>query len=198
MIEALSELIARGGYPGIILLTFIETIFPPLPSELFMPMAGYVASRGDLSLFGVIAAGTLGSLAGAWFWYLVGRAIGLDRARDLARRHGRWLTLHPRDIDRGNAWFAGYGGAVMVFGRMVPGIRSVVSVPAGIAHMPVGRFLMFSAIGTIIWTSLLMGAGYLLGAEYGRVAGWADPVSKLVIFGLVAGYLYRLVTFKAH
>ena len=196
MIEALSDLIARGGYPGIILLTFIETIFPPLPSELFMPMAGYVASRGELSLFGVIAAGTLGSLAGAWFWYLVGRAIGLDRARDLARRHGRWLTLHPRDIDRGNAWFAGYGGAVMVFGRMVPGIRSVVSVPAGIAHMPVGRFLLFSAIGTIIWTSLLMGAGYLLGAEYSRVAGWADPVSKLVIIALVGGYLYRLVTFK--
>ena len=85
----------------------------------------------------------------------------------------------------------------MVFGRMVPGIRSVVSVPAGIAHMPVGRFLMFSAIGTIIWTSLLMGAGYLLGAEYGRVAGWADPVSKLVIFALVSGYFYRLATFKA-
>lgn len=197
MIEALSELIARGGYPGIIMITFIETIFPPLPSELFMPMAGFVASRGDLSLFGVIAAGTLGSLAGACFWYAVGRAIGLDRARDLARRHGRWLTLHPRDIDRGNAWFARYGGAVMVFGRMVPGIRSVVSVPAGIAHMPVGRFLMFSAIGTIIWTSLLMGAGYLLGAEYGRVAGWADPVSKLVIFALVSGYFYRLATFKA-
>ena len=197
MIEALSGLIARGGYPGIILLTFIETIFPPLPSELFMPMAGYVAARGELSLFGVIAAGSLGSLVGAWFWYVIGRAIGLDRARALAARHGRWLTLHPRDIDRGNAWFAHYGGAVVLFGRMVPGIRSVVSVPAGIAHMPVGRFLLFSAIGTTIWTSLLMTAGYLLGSEYGRVAGWADPVSKLVIFGLVAAYLYRLVTFKA-
>lgn len=197
MIEALAGLIARGGYLGIVLLTFVETIFPPLPSELFMPMAGYVAARGELSLFGVIASGTLGSLAGAWFWYAVGRAIGLDRARDLAARHGRWLTLHPRDIDRANAWFARYGGAVVLFGRMVPGIRSVVSVPAGIAHMPVGRFLAFSALGTVIWTSLLMGAGYMLGAEYGRVAVWADPVSKVVIFGLVGGYLYRLVTFKA-
>ena len=197
MIEALAGLIERGGYLGIVLLTFVETIFPPLPSELFMPMAGYVAARGELSLFGVIASGTLGSLAGAWFWYAVGRAIGLDRARDLAARHGRWLTLHPHDIDRANTWFARYGGAVVLLGRMVPGIRSVVSMPAGIAHMPVGRFLAFSVLGTVIWTSLLMGAGYMLGAEYGRVAVWADPVSKVVIFGLAAGYLYRLVAFKA-
>jgi membrane protein DedA with SNARE-associated domain len=197
VITALSQLIDRGGYPGIVFLTFIETIFPPLPSELFMPMAGYVASRGSLSLTGVILAGTLGSLAGAWFWYAIGRAIGLDRARQLAARHGRWLTLHPRDIDRGNAWFQRYGGSVVMFGRMVPAIRSVVSIPAGIAHMPVGRFLWLSAIGTTIWTSLLMSAGYWLGTDYGRVAAWAEPLSNLVVFGLVATYLVRLVTFKA-
>lgn len=197
MIEALAALIERGGYAGIVLLTFVETIFPPLPSELFMPMAGYAAARGDLSLAGVIVSGTIGSLAGAWFWYGVGRAIGLDRAREIAARHGRWLTLHPRDIDRGTDWFDRYGGLVVLFGRMVPGIRSVVSVPAGIAHMPIGRFLLLSAIGTMVWTSLLMTAGYLLGAEYRRVAGWADPVSTLVIAALVGGYLYRLVNFKA-
>jgi membrane protein DedA with SNARE-associated domain len=196
VIEALAQLIDRGGYPGIILLTFIETIFPPLPSEVFMPMAGYAAARGDLSLFGVIMSGTLGSLAGAWFWYGVGRAIGLERARELAARHGRWLTLHPRDIDRGTAWFDRFGGAVVLFGRMVPAIRSVVSVPAGIAHMPVGRFLALTAVGTIIWTSVLMTAGYLLGADYGQVSVWADPLSKLVLAGIVGAYLYRLVTFK--
>jgi membrane protein DedA with SNARE-associated domain len=197
MIAALAELISKGGYPGIVLLTFLETIFPPLPSELFMPLAGYVASRGTLSLPGVIAAGTLGSLAGAWFWYAVGRAIGLDRARELAARHGRWLTLHPRDIDRGNAWFARYGGAVVLFGRMVPAIRSVVSVPAGVAHMPVGRFLALSAVGTVIWTSLLMTAGYKLGADYGRVAVWAEPFSNIVIAALVGIYVVRLVRFRA-
>lgn len=197
MIEALSGFIERGGYAGIVLLTFVETIFPPLPSEVFMPMAGYAAARGDLSLFGVIAAGTIGSLAGAGFWYAVGRAIGLQRARELAARHGRWLTLHPHDIDRGVAWFARFGGFVVLFGRMVPAIRSLVSVPAGIAHMPIGRFLLLSAIGTLVWTSLLMTAGYLLEAEYRRVSGWADPLSTLVVVGLVAGYVYRLVTFKA-
>lgn len=197
MIATLAELISKGGYPGIVLLTFLETIFPPLPSELFMPLAGYVASRGTLSLPGVIAAGTLGSLAGAWFWYAVGRAIGLDRARELAARHGRWLTLHPRDIDRGNAWFERHGGAVVLFGRMMPAIRSVVSVPAGVAHMPVGRFLALSTIGTLIWTSLLMTAGYKLGADYARVAVWADPFSNIVIAGLIGIYVVRLIRFRA-
>jgi membrane protein DedA with SNARE-associated domain len=196
MIEVISQWIGRSGYPGIVLLTFVETIFPPLPSEVFMPMAGYAASRGELSLAGVIVAGSLGSLAGAAFWYAVGRAIGLDRARALAGRHGRWLTLHPRDIDRGNIWFQRHGGAVVLFGRMIPAIRSVISIPAGIAHMPVDRFLLLSAIGTVAWTSLLMGAGYALGAEHGRIAGWAGPVSNIVIGGLVAIYLVRLVTFK--
>ena len=197
MIEALGELIQRGGYAGILLLTFIETIFPPIPSEIFMPMAGFVAARGTLSLPGVIAAGTAGSLIGAWFWYAVGRAVGLDRLRDLAKRHGRWMTLHPADIDRGNSWFARYGGPVVLFGRMVPGIRSVVSIPAGIAHMPTGRFLLLSGSGSGLWTTLLMVAGYRLGARYGDVADWAGPASNVVMGGLVVIYLWRLLTFRA-
>ena len=162
-----------------------------------MPLAGFVAARGTLSLPGVIAAGTLGSLAGAWFWSVLGRAIGLERMTELAARHGRWLTLRPRDLDRGAAWFARHGGPVVLFGRMVPAIRSVVSVPAGIAHMPAGRFLLLSGLGSLIWTSLLMGLGYWLGADYGRVAGWAGPVSNAVVGLLVLGYLWRVVMFKA-
>ncbi|PZN95306.1 MAG: hypothetical protein DCF31_07110 [Alphaproteobacteria bacterium] len=197
MIEALSGLIERGGYAGIILLTFLETIFPPLPSEVFMPLAGFVAARGELTLPGVIAAGTLGSLAGAWFWYALGRAIGLERTRQLVARHGRWLTLHTADIDRGTAWFDRHGGLVVLFGRMVPAIRSVVSVPAGIAHMPVGRFLLLSGLGSLIWTTLLMTAGFLLEARYLEVARWASPASTIVVGGLVAIYLWRLVRYRA-
>ena len=197
MFDALTQLIERGGYWGILALTFIETIFPPIPSELFMPMAGYVAARGTLSLPGVIIAGTLGSLAGAWFWYGLGRAIGLERMKALAARHGRWLTLHPRDIDRGARWFDRHGGPVVLFGRMVPAIRSVVSIPAGIAHMPQGRFLLFSGVGSLVWTTLLMTAGYRLGADYAQVAGWAGPVSNAVVALAIGAYLWRLVTFKA-
>lgn len=197
MIEALGQLIERGGYAGILLLTFIETIFPPIPSELFMPMAGFVAARGPLTLPGVIACGTLGSLLGAWFWYALGRAIGASRMRDLAARHGRWLTLGPADIDRGQAWFDRHGGKTVLFGRMVPAIRSVISIPAGIAHMPVRRFLILSGLGSLIWTSLLMSAGYLLQDDYERVATWAAPVSNVVVGGLMLGYVWRLVTFRA-
>ncbi len=197
MMAWLTELIERGGYAGIVLLTFIETIFPPIPSEVFMPMAGFVAARGTLSLAGVIVAGTLGSLAGATLWYGLGRAIGLHRLRDFAVRHGRWLTLHPDDIDRSTEWFARYGAAVVLFGRMVPAIRSIVSIPAGIAHMPIGRFLLFSGLGSLIWTTLLMVAGYRLGRHFGDVAHWAGPVTNIVIAGLVIVYLWRLVSYRA-
>jgi membrane protein DedA with SNARE-associated domain len=196
MIAALAALIERGGYAGIILLTFLETIFPPLPSEVFMPMAGFVAARGTLTLPGVIAAGTIGTLAGAWFWYALGRAIGIDRMRQLTARHGRWLTMRPADLDRAMAWFDRHGGPVMLFGRMVPGVRGVISVPAGVAHMPLRRFLLLSGLGNLIWTALLMSAGYWLGADYGRVAGWLAPLSNLVIVLLVGGYLWRVVTFR--
>jgi membrane protein DedA with SNARE-associated domain len=196
MIEALGELIERGGYAGIMLLTFIETVFPPLPSEVFMPMAGFVAARGSLTLPGVIAAGTLGTLAGAWFWYIVGRAVGLDRARQLAARHGRWLTLRPTDIDRGVTWLDRHGAPVMLFGRMVPGLRGVISIPAGIAHMPIGRFLLFSGIGNAVWTTLLMTAGHQLGSNYVRVAIWLAPASPIVIGVIAVVYVWRLLTFN--
>ena len=196
MIDALAALIERGGYAGIVLLTFIETVFPPLPSEVFMPMAGFVASRGALTLPGVITAGTIGTLAGAWFWYMVGRAVGLDRARDLATRHGRWLTLRPADIDRGVAWLDRHGAPVMLFGRMVPALRGVISIPAGIAHMPMGRFLLFSGIGNALWTTLLMTAGHQLGANYGAVAHWLAPGSQIVIGLIIIAYLWRLLTFN--
>jgi membrane protein DedA with SNARE-associated domain len=197
MLEALSHLIESGGYAGILLLTFIETIFPPIPSEVFMPMAGYVAAHGTLSLPGVIAAGTAGSLAGALAWYALGRAIGLDRARELAARHGRWITLHPRDIDRGASWFDRHGANTVLFGRMVPAIRSIISVPAGIAHMPLGRFMLFSGLGSLAWTTLLMTAGYQLGSDFRQIAIWAAPFSNLVIVALVAIWLWRLLTWKA-
>jgi membrane protein DedA with SNARE-associated domain len=196
MIEALGALIERGGYAGIVLLTFIETMFPPLPSEVFMPMAGFVAARGALTLPGVIAAGTLGTLGGAWFWYIVGRAVGLDRARQLAARHGRLLTLHPADIDCGVAWLDRHGAPVMLFGRMIPAVRGIISIPAGIVHMPIGRFLLFSALGNAIWTTLLMTAGHQLGDNYLLVARWLAPGSQLVVALVIAAYAWRFITFN--
>jgi membrane protein DedA with SNARE-associated domain len=144
----------------------------------------------------VVLAGSAGSLLGAWFWYEVGRRVGAERLKGWAARHGRWLTLRPEEVDRAREWFGRHGGKAVLLGRMVPAVRTLISVPAGIAGMPLGPFLAYSAIGTLVWTGLLAGAGNLLEDQYGRVSGWVNPVSNLALAGMVLWYLYRVATFR--
>jgi len=158
--------VSQSGYGGIILLMFLENIFPPIPSELIMPLAGFAAARGDLNMAGVIAAGTIGSI----LWYYAGRWVGSERLKRLAARHGRWLTVSPADIATAETWFNRHCGKTVLIGRLIPAIRTLISVPAGIARMSLGRFLLFSAIGTVLWSGLLAAAGYVLESEYTRVA----------------------------
>ncbi len=117
-----------------------------------MPLAGFVAARGQLTLFGIVLAGTIGSLAGALFGYGVGRLIGPERLKSFSGRHGRWLTLSPAEIDRASAWFARRGWAAVLVGRLVPGVRTLISVPAGVAGMPLMPFLLSTTLGTFLWT----------------------------------------------
>src|SRR5512138_1524949 len=175
---------------------FAENVFPPIPSELIMPLAGFAAARGELDVFLAIAAGSAGSLAGAVFWYAVGRWLGAERLKRWAGRHGRWLTLTPGDIDKACRWFNRHGGKAVFFGRLVPAVRTFVSVPAGIAVMNLGRFLAWSALGTVLWTSFLAGVGWLLGEQYRAVSDWVNPVSNLVVGLLLLAYLYRVATFR--
>lgn len=181
---------------GIALLMLLENIFPPIPSELIMPLAGYEAAAGRMSIVTVILAGTIGSLAGVVPWYYAGRFMGEARLKRLADRHGRWMTLSPGDVDVANAWFRRHGVMAVLFGRLVPTVRTLISVPAGIACMPIGTFLIFSAIGSAIWTSLLALAGYLLGQNYEAVEGYVGPVSNAVLAVIVLFYIYRVVTFE--
>jgi membrane protein DedA with SNARE-associated domain len=176
---------------------FLENVFPPIPSELIMPLAGFAAARSDLNMAGVIAAGTIGSILGALPWYYAGRWVGSERLKRLAARHGRWMTVSPADIDTAETWFNRHCGKAMLIGRLIPAIRTLISVPAGIARMSLGRFLLFSAIGTVLWSGLLAAAGDALENEYTRVADYMDPVSMIVIAVIVLGYLYRLVTYRA-
>lgn len=188
------------GAVGVGVLMLLENIFPPIPSEVVMPLAGYAVTRSAslpaLALLGVILAGSIGSLLGAVFWYWVGARIGLDRLKALAARHGRWITLTPADIDRADAWFDRHGGWAVFAGRLVPTLRTFISLPAGATGMGLGRFLAFSAGGTLIWTALLALAGWVLQSAHGLVSGWIGPVSTVFLVGIAALYLYRVVTFR--
>jgi membrane protein DedA with SNARE-associated domain len=196
MFDWISGFLETVGLPGVALLMFLENVFPPIPSELIMPLAGFQAARGAMSLAGVLVAGAVGSLAGAALWYWIGRRIGAARLKRLARRHGRWLTIAPDDVDRANDWFARHGAGAVLIGRLIPTVRTFISVPAGVARMPLPRFLAYSALGTGAWTTLLALAGYALESQYERVAAWLNPVSTAVVVLLAAIYLWRVVTHR--
>ncbi|HEX2554979.1 MAG TPA: DedA family protein [Microvirga sp.] len=186
-----------GGYVAIALLMLLENVFPPIPSELIMPLAGFSAAKGNLNIVGVILAGTAGSLAGAFFWYWIGRAVGADRLKAFARNHGRWLTLQPSEIDKARAVFDRHRAVALFVGRLIPTVRTLISVPAGVNRLPVAVFTLWSLLGTALWTSLLAGAGYLLQSQYERVSEWLNPVSNAVLAPLVLWYLYRVIRFRA-
>lgn len=196
MFDWISAIIERIGYVGIAALMFAENVFPPIPSELIMPLAGFNAARGELTFAGVLISGTAGSLAGAYLWYWIGRRIGAGRIERLAARHGRWLTVSPKEFQRAQGWFDRHGRMAVLIGRLIPTVRTFISVPAGLLPMTLVRFLMYSAIGTTIWTAFLAGAGYMLEARYDRVSAWLNPVSTLVVVCLIGVYLWRVATYR--
>ena len=196
MFDWIVDVLAQAGYLGVALLMLAENLFPPIPSELIMPLAGFVAARGDMSLAGIIAAGTLGSVLGALPWYWAGRKFGPERLKRLAARYGRWMTVSPREVDRARTWFDRRGRVGVLFGRLVPAVRTLISVPAGLAAMPMVPFLIYSTIGTLLWTTLLALAGYWLQDRYEQVSAYLDPVSKGIVGLIVVSYFYRLITWR--
>ena len=175
MFDWITGIIGSIGALGVAALMFLENVFPPIPSELIMPLAGFVAANGGASFWVMVAAGTAGSLAGALLWYWIGARLGPERLRRLAARHGRWLTVAPDDIDRASDWFGRRGRAAVLLGRLVPTVRTFVSVPAGIAGMPLAPFVGYTLAGTLLWTALLAGAGYLLRAQVHPRRSLAEP-----------------------
>jgi membrane protein DedA with SNARE-associated domain len=196
MFDWVVTLLENGGYIGIFLLMLAENLFPPIPSELVMPLAGFLAAQGALSLPPSIVVGTAGSVVGALFWYWVGLRFGEERLRRLAGRYGRWLTVSPEDVDTASAWFARNGGRVVFFGRMVPAVRTLISIPAGVARMPLASFLALTALGSALWTGALAVAGFLLESQYTRVAVWVNPLSTVVVMLLLLWYVLRLVRMR--
>lgn len=196
MAQWIQQLVDQLGYFGIAVLMFVETVFPPLPSEVIMPLAGLRAARGALSLPGVIAAGAAGAMTGNLCWYAVARMLGIDRLHGLIDRHGRWLTLGWEEVERAKTWFGRRGALFVCVGRIVPTVRSVVSIPAGLLRMPLGPFLFWSTVGTAAWTAILAAAGFLLGQRYGVVDRLMGPLSTGIIVVLVLWYAWRVATWR--
>ena len=190
------RLIEQSGYLGVGFLMFLETIFPPIPSEVIMPMAGVAAAQGKLDFALVVASGTTGAMFGNTVWYLAARALGVHRLRPIIRRYGKWLTLNWAEVQRAERWFGIHGSAFVLFARMLPTVRSLVSIPAGLLKMRFRSFVIASTIGTAGWTLLLASAGYKLEENVGEVQTFIGPVANAIIVVLAAGYLWRLLTHK--
>ena len=183
--------IEAWGLAAVALLMALENIAPPIPSEVIMPLAGFHAGRERIGLIGVIVVGTLGSLAGSSAWYCLGRRWGRDNVRRFIERRGYWLTITPEELDRALKWISRHGHWAVLVGRLVPGLRTLISLPAGAAEMPLLRFLVFSAMGTALWTTLLAVAGHALGHRHDRVGDLIGPVSTAFTVVIAVVYLVR-------
>ncbi|HET9429470.1 MAG TPA: DedA family protein [Allosphingosinicella sp.] len=196
MADWVIRLIDSTGYVGVFLLMLLETVFPPVPSEVIMPVAGLRAANGPMTLGGVIASGTAGAMVGNLFWYLVARGVGVDRLKRFIDRRGRWLALDWYDVEKIEKLFGSHGAWVVFFARMLPTARTMISVPAGFLRMHLASFFLWSAFGTAVWSSALALAGYGLGMQFGQVEDIVGPVSSGIIALIVLGYVWRQVTWN--
>lgn len=189
-----TDLVETLGYVGVAFLVALENLFPPIPSEVVLPLAGFVAGRGDASLVGMIIAATIGSVVGAWALYGIAAAIGERRLHAFVARFGRWFGLKEADLTRAEEWFDRRSTMAVLLGRCVPLIRSIVSIPAGFRRMPLVRFTLLTAAGSAVWNTALMSAGAILGdrwEEVGSVVGLLQAVVIIVIVALVVWFVWK-------
>lgn len=191
------RLIEQSGYLAVAFLMFLETVFPPIPSEVIMSVAGVSAAKGQMSLAGAIASGTAGAMVGNIIWYLAARALGIIRLKPFIDRYGRWLTMNWAEVERAEHWFRHNGTFFVFLGRMLPTVRSLVSVPAGLLKMRFMTFFVASTIGTAGWTAALAFAGYELRDQFHQVDDWIGPISNAILITLALGYLWRVIRFRS-
>lgn len=193
MTEWITSTMNSLGYLGIGLLMFLENLFPPIPSELIMPLAGFTISQGKMEFTPVILAGVVGTMVGALPWYYVGKLVGEENLKRLANKYGKWISVSSRDIEKADNWFDKHGDKAVFFGRLVPGIRTLISLPAGISGMHLVPFLLYSTLGTFLWVGFLTYAGYLLGNKYDVIENYIGPVSKIVFVALIVAFIVWVV-----
>lgn len=182
-----TDIIESLGYAGIAFLIALENVFPPIPSELILPLSGFMAGQGRFWLPAVIVSATIGSVIGALILYAIGARLGEERLRSLVERYGRFFGVGGRDLDRADRWFDSHGSAAILIGRIVPVVRSLVSVPAGLRRMPLLIFVAYTAIGSAFWNSALIGLGWALGDRWHQVERYASYFEYAVLALLAIG-----------
>lgn len=191
MFEWIEGIINGVGYPGLLFLAFIENIFPPIPSELIMPFGGYLARKGEMNFWLVVLFGTLGATLGSLPLYYAGRAYGEKRLKKWADKYGKWLGVDASDITKSKKWFVRHQTFSVFWCRMVPGIRSIIAIPAGLNNVPLPSFLGLTFAGCFVWTLFLATLGYFLGEAFRKVDKFLGPVSWVVIGGILAWLVWR-------
>lgn len=185
MLEPLSEwaieVVETLGYLGVALLVFVENVFPPIPSEVVLALAGFVASRGDATVPGMIAAATAGSLVGALVLYGGAAWFGPERLRMVVVRYHRWHRVTERDLDRAETFFDRWSTTAVLLCRCVPLVRSLISIPAGLRRMPLLAFVIYTTVGSLVWNSIFVIAGYQLGERWEDVLPYADYIEYVVL-----------------
>lgn len=183
------SIMEKLGYLGIAFLMFLDNVFPPIPSEIIMPSAGYTASKGELTLIGVIMAGSAGSILAAMLLYWIGRKVPQQRLFKLTERYGKYLRIQVSDLEKALDWFNKHGHRIVFFGRMIPAVRSLISIPAGMSKMPFAKFMFYSIAGTLIWTSFLAYLGFHFSQNQALMSLIIQRISTII---LVIVILYLL------
>lgn len=191
----ITEMMESYGYFGILLLIAIENLFPPIPSEVILTFGGFMTTTSGMTIPGVIAAATLGSLAGAVLLYGIGRVLSAERLEAIVVRYGAILRLKPEDIRRADAWFDKYGAWAVFFGRLVPLIRSLISIPAGSSGMNFTTFLLLTTIGSLIWNTALVAIGAAVGASWDTIVHYMDVYANIVYALLALGGIAAIYWF---
>lgn len=187
MADWITNIVSSLGYFGIGLLMFLENLFPPIPSELIMPLAGFTIAQDEMEFMPAIASGIIGTVLGALPWYYAGYIYNERRLKRLIDKRGHWVGLSNKDLEQSQGWFRRHGHGTVFFGRFVPAIRTLISLPAGLNRMSMLPFLIYSTLGTLIWVVFLTYAGYLLGDNYQLVGQYLKPISIAVIVVTVLG-----------
>jgi len=182
LVGVAADVIDALGEVGVGLLVLAENLFPPIPSELVLPLAGFLAAQGRLSLTLTIIAATVGSVVGALVLYEAGRQLGVRRIRAIV---GRLPLMQVEDVDRAEEWFARHGQKAVLLGRCLPVVRSLISVPAGVARMPRWRFVLLTGLGSLVWNATFVGGGYALGAQFDRVEEYSGYLNLAVYAAIV-------------